>query len=67
MTVDETTTYDAKDAAIQQYSEDFERHAEAEQLQVHVGNVTEAQKHHDACRVLALAVKDEIDDRWPMP
>lgn len=67
MTMDETTTYSAKDAAIHVYSEAFERHAEAEQLQIYIGNVTEAQKHHDACKRLALAVKDEIDDRWPMP
>lgn len=64
---DRATTYDAKDAAIQRYSEAFEAHAEAEQLQVHIGNVTEAQRHHEACKRLALAVKDEIDDRWPMP
>jgi hypothetical protein len=57
--------YDPKDAAIQTYSELFEYHAEQEQLQVHIGNVTEASKHHEACRALALAVKDEIDDFKP--
>jgi hypothetical protein len=59
------TTYDPKDAAIHMMSEAFERHAELEQVFVHEGNVTEATRHHDACRALALAVKDEIDDFKP--
>ena len=58
-------TYEAKDAAIQAYSLAFDYHAEQEQLQVHIGNVSEATKHHAACTALALAVKDEIDDRIP--
>lgn len=56
-----------KQIAIRRLSNRFDWHQAKERQYVEQGDQKNAERHHDACRVIAIAVKDEIDDRWPMP